>query len=346
MRRAQGIAIVGAGAIGQALAADLARGGQAPACLVERPGAHAQALAEAGRIRVTGHLGSFACPLPPLHLDAAAAAEQRVIVVATTVDRHAEVARAMAAALDDDHVVLLANGYVGGSARFLASLEAAGCRATPSVLELNTTPYLVCCPAAGHIHVAARKTWMELSAADPALARAHHALLAGIVPGIEPAENALASALNNQNPVAHVPSYVLNAAEARHCRPVAPDAMRGGAFYLEDFSGPEVLSLRAAVDAERMAAMVAMGFGHLAIPRAEFGIRSYGPGAREALPPRIGRSFAPRFLTEDVPFGLVPIERLAQRSGLRTPVISALITLCCVLESRDWRQEQEANDGK
>lgn len=334
------IAIVGAGAIGQAFAVDLTLRGHGVGCLVERAGPHADALAAAREIRLTGLLGDASCPLPALHLDVAAATDHRVIIVATTADCHAAVARGMAAGLDDDHIVLLATGYVDGSARFRAALDEAGCRAGPSVLELSNTPYLACSPRAGHVHIAARKIWMELGSADPSLARSHHTLLASLIPGIEVAENARASALNNQNPVAHVPSYVLNATEARNCRPVGPDSTRGGAFYLEEFNSEEVQRLRLAVDAERMAVMAALGFRHLAIPRSEMGARSYGPDSREASPPRMGSTFSRRFVTEDVPFGLVPVERLARTEGMETPAISALISLCSVLEARDWRNEQ------
>lgn len=331
------IALIGAGAIGQTFVIDLTRRGYRIGALVERNAAHVGALRAAGRISLTGYLGEATVQLPPLASDTAGAARCCVILVATTVDAHAAVARALAPVLADDHVVLLANGYVDGSLRFAAELNAAGCRAKPAVLELNTTPFLVCSPQPGRVHVTARKRWMELTSFEDGLAREHFALLAGIVPGIEAGDNALASSLNNQNPVAHVPSYLLNAAEARRSEPVTPDATRGGAFYLEDYSSEEVLRLRAAVDDERMQVMRVLGLGDHVIARPDFSLRCYGPGAREAVSPRMGRTFSRRFLTEDVPYGLVPIERLGRQSSVNTPVISATITLASVLESHDWR---------
>lgn len=341
MTKRSDIAVIGAGAIGQALVVDLARRGYRVGTLIERNANYADALRKAGAIRLTGHMGEAAVELPSLGLDADLAAQSRVILVATTVDAHAAVAHALAPKLADDHIVLLANGYVNGSKRFAAALRAAGCAARPAVLELNTTPYLVCSPEPGRVHVTARKRWMELSSFEDGLAREHHELLAGIVPGIEACDDALASSLNNQNPVAHVPSYLLNAAEARRAEPVAPDAVRGGAFYLEDYSSEEVLLLRAAVDDERIAVMQALGLGDRAIPRAAFSLKSYGPGAREPVSPRMGRTFSRRFVSEDVPYGLVPIEGLARAAGVNTPVISGIITLAGVLESCDWRRHSD-----
>lgn len=335
------IAIIGAGAIGQAFAIDLLQRGFSVPVLVETAAARAEALRRAAVIRLSGHMGEAERPMPRVEAAAVSAAEALVILVATTVDAHRQVARDLAGVLTDDHIVLLANGYVNGSQRFAASLRAGGCTASPAVLELSVTPYLVCSPAPGRVHVTARKRWMELSSFEPERAARHHPLIARIVPGVTACDNALASALNNQNPIAHVPSHLMNAAVARDCALVEPDATRGGAFYLEDYSSPEVLALRAAADAERIAVMHGLGLGDLAIPRAEFSLRSYGPGTREAVSPRMGRTFARRFVTEDIPFGLLPIERLGRAAGVETPVISGMITLIGVLEGRDWRGGEE-----
>ncbi|PWK59995.1 NAD/NADP octopine/nopaline dehydrogenase family protein [Aminobacter sp. AP02] len=332
------IAVIGAGAIGQTFVVDVASRGYRINMLIDRNAKHLDALNQVGQIRLTGHMGDATVGLPPLALDAAAAAESGVILVATTVDQHEAVAHALSPILIDDHVILLANGYVDGSRRFASALQSAGCRATPAVLELNTTPFLVCSPEPGRVHATARKRWMELSAWQSGLADEHHRLLVGIIPGIEVCDNALASSLNNQNPVAHVPSYLLNAREARNCEAVAPSTHRGGAFYLEEYSSDEVLRLRTAVDRERMDVMNALGFGRYVIARPDFSLKSYGPGAREAVSPRMGRTFSRRFVTEDVPYGLVPIETLAQQAGVNTPVISSIITMIGVLESCDWRK--------
>ena len=336
------ISIIGAGAIGQAFTADLVRRGFRVAALTERVAAHVEALRNAATIRLSGHLGRAEVPLPALHTDAAMAASTRIILVATTVDAHEQVALALAPVLTGEHVVVLANGYVKGSARFAKALKAGGCNARPAVLELATTPYLACSVEPGKVHVTARKRWMELASFEDGRAAEHHAALAELIPGIVVCDNALASSLNNQNPIAHVPSYLLNAAEARHGDPVTASAQRGGAFYLDDFSTDEVLRLRAAADAERLSVMNALDLGEYAIPRPEFSQRSYGPDSRESSPPRIGRSFSRRFVTEDIPYGLVPIEELGKQAGVETPVISSLITLVSLLESNDWRASHAA----
>jgi opine dehydrogenase len=46
-----------------------------------------------------------------------------------------------------------------------------------------------------------------------------------------------------------------------------------------------------------------------------------------------------RFITEDVPFGIVPIEALGLSAGVPTPTISSLITLSSDLLGVDFRAQ-------
>lgn len=46
-----------------------------------------------------------------------------------------------------------------------------------------------------------------------------------------------------------------------------------------------------------------------------------------------------RFVTEDVPFGIVCIERLAREAGVPVPLHSAGIDLFCAIYDRDFRSE-------
>jgi opine dehydrogenase len=46
-----------------------------------------------------------------------------------------------------------------------------------------------------------------------------------------------------------------------------------------------------------------------------------------------------RYLTEDVPCGLVPIVALARRAGLETPASHGVVDLACALLGRDFWSE-------
>ena len=51
------------------------------------------------------------------------------------------------------------------------------------------------------------------------------------------------------------------------------------------------------------------------------------------------RSTENRYITEDVPYGLVPIASIGRELGVATPAIDALVGLACVVNDRDWWSE-------
>lgn len=328
--------IVGGGAIGLAWAAQLLRQGLAVAGVAEADAARRDALLGAPGLRLSGLEGEASFDMPPVVADAADLPACDWVLVATTADRHAEVAARLANRLADNDVVVLATGYADGAAHFAEACRRAGGRDDPLVIDLNTTPVLAALAGPGQVHVAARKGWMEASATDHLRLLAVIEVLRGLAPGAEPVADGLRASLDNPNPVAHVPALLLNMAMSS-APAVPPDALQGGAFHLDDFVFPAVTALRAGLDAERLAVMAAHGLRGR--PRSAFVGRAYGAGsAREPRPPRLGVSFAGRFLSEDLPCGLVPIETLGRLAGCETPQITATITLVSAISGRDWRE--------
>lgn len=330
------VGIIGCGSTGLALAAHLMQRGVTVQSMVDQSHALLVRLRQSRKISLTGLLGAGDYP-PPLYTDDyASLVGCDVIFVATTADRHFSVARLLAPVLQPGQLCVLATGYVNGAAAFASALSSAGAAvAEESVVALNTTPHLSYAPGDGRVHIAAIKTWFEVSAATQAASKEAAARMSPWFPAATPARHQLASSLNNPNPIAHVPAAVLNAVPAsREAHGlVAPF----GAFHLGDFGAPALEALRNVLDAERLAVMRALGLGAHHVGRNDFGLRAYGPGARETDPPRVGPTFQRRFVTEDVPCGLVPIESLGQWTGVQTPSISALISLICALEGRDFR---------
>jgi opine dehydrogenase len=332
------IAIVGGGAIGQALAADLGRRGPGVAAIAEADPVQRAALAGTALLQLTGLEGSAGIAMPPILASASQAGACDWLLVATTADRHGEVAAAFAPVCADRHVIVLMTGYADGSGHFVRALRQAGCRAEPLVIELNTTPMLAASPRPGAVHIAARKRWMEAAASDFARMAGVIAMLEAIAPGIVAVPDALASSLNNPNPVAHVPAYLMNLPVAHDGAPAGPDASRGGAFHLDDYVFADVTALRVALDAERLAVMAALGMR--TITRAEFSTLAYGPASRQPSPPRMGKTFPRRFINEDLPCGLMPIAALARIAGIATPLLDGLVAMAATIAGLDMSAER------
>ena len=100
-------------------------------------------------------------------------------------------------------------------------------------------------------------------------------------------------------------------------------------------------------DAERLA--VGAAYGVELLSAAEWLVHSY-PTHGDTLYERIhnndayGDIMAPktiqaRYMTEDVPNGLVPIAALGHAAGVDTPNIDAVITLACSIYDKDFRAE-------
>ncbi len=51
-----------------------------------------------------------------------------------------------------------------------------------------------------------------------------------------------------------------------------------------------------------------------------------------------------RFMTEDVPYRLVPTAQLAHKFNIATPIISAIIELASVINQTDYRKEGRSLD--
>jgi len=117
---------------------------------------------------------------------------------------------------------------------------------------------------------------------------------------------------------------------------------------------PAVGRLMEALDAERLAVAAAYGVAvrtifdhfHLSfdVPRGSVADMAAAVQARGNGP--LGpKSLDSRYITEDVPFGLVPTEALARAAGVPVPLHSGGIDLFGALSGRDFRAENDLLPG-
>jgi opine dehydrogenase len=188
----------------------------------------------------------------------------------------------------------------------------------------------------GAVHVNGVKRWVELAALEPGLAEAIVRDLSPAFPQFEHGPSALANGLNNFAPL-HVPILVANfrLAEEEWAGRGHPGV--GGFFHTTDFLAPSLDRFCAEVQQERETLVRALGLGYALYTEAEFSARSYGPGDKAPDAPRMGPTVPRRWYLEDVACGLVPMEGLADRIGLRVPLMSSLITIAGGLLDLDFR---------
>jgi opine dehydrogenase len=208
------------------------------------------------------------------------------------------------------------------------------------VAETSTLPYAVRLLEPGKIKIFNKLKGGLFLAAVPAR-NTNYVLkqVRDVYPTMNAAKNILQTSLQNGNPVIHPTITLMNVA-------LIERTMGDFDFYHQGVT-PAVGRLIEAVDKERIAIGEKMGVEVISDP--ELGVMqgymteaTYDTGFI-AAPGFEGvkaqSSLDYRYFNEDVGYGLVFLQKLAEQVGVATPVISAVITLVSQLMNRDYLGE-------
>ena len=166
-----------------------------------------------------------------------------------------------------------------------------------------------------------------------------HALatLRTFFPGARAHRHVLEAGLSAPNPVVHPPGVLLNAGRI--------ERSRGEFWFYEEGVTPSVVRAIEVLDAERLALGAALGMALVPVAEA-FHRAGFGPagdlweainGSRMLTALRAPGAVETRWLTEDVPYGLVTWAALASQVGVATPVMDAVIALASAVLGVDCR---------
>lgn len=330
--------VIGAGPAGQAMAAHLAMRGF-PVNLHDREERALAGMGECCAITVHGVLGGTArlnrvtAQLP----EALEGAD--VVVVAVPAHEHAQVAASCRAWLRDGQTVLVAPGRLLGAFEF-ASVVQTNVAAPPNLLigETQTIPFTSRLRDDGTLNVLAVKSEVPLAAYPADATQEILDRLTPAFPMFRSAGDTLETGFSSVSPVLHPLPMLVNLGR-----------VQSGKAYRHYVDGitPVVARLLERIDAERLA--IAEAFGVLAMDTRQWLCYTYGAvggSLYEALqntecyahiqaPATIGH----RYLLEDVPTGLVPLESLGTAAGVATPAIRTAIDLADMVCETDFRQK-------
>jgi opine dehydrogenase len=334
------VAVLGAGNGGCAIAADLVRRG-IDCTLYDLPSFEAVVapIREAGVLRLSGVLGDVTVAVPRVTTDIGEALDgAKVILIAVPAFAQVPFAETCAPFLREGQVLVLTPGSTGGALALAEALRRSGRMEGVTVAETLSLPYA--CRKVGpiEVHVSGVKHDLPVAAFPATRSRRVAELLDGIFPaGLTVATNVLETSLNNLNAMAHPLPAILNAGWIE---------TTGGDFrFYTDGVSPSVARAMDAADLDRLAVVRALGLP--AVPATEWDRRLYGLVGettyelnrdswvhRDIRAPKELRS---RYLTEDVPFGLVPIASIGRELGIATPTIDLAIDLASLLLDEDLR---------
>jgi opine dehydrogenase len=339
---AEKVAIIGAGIGGCYLVAELGIAGFTPR-LHDIDDSKLAEIRARGGIDVEGEKAGFAAVERATSDLGSAINDAGVIIVVTGGNAQALVARSLAPLLQNGQVILLIQGNTGGSLIVRRALDDVGCRANVDIAEMDNYPYSCWRLSPTRIRPIVGKRWLQIATFPGNRVAAVFPRLSPLFPRAIAAPNILYTGFTNANAMLHVANCVANAGQIER-----GESYR---FYAEGVTSA-VARLYAAINAERVAVAAALG---ATVPSLSdwfdrvYGVReatlaetcqrltynSDGPYQATGTP----KSLDHKFITEDVPTGLIPMSALGVAAEVRTPAIDALVEVVRCMTGKDFAAE-------
>jgi len=336
----EAIAVLGAGAGGKAVAAELALRGVAVRlfewpeyranveALIDRPVIEAEGVVE-------GH-AELACTTTDL---AEAMEGARLLIACVQGLAHGRLAHDLASVLLPGMTVVLNPGSTGGALEFRRILAERGAGEGVSLAETATLTH--CARVAGErgVRVALRVRHVATAALPGGATEALLRRLQPYFPGLRPHADVLEVALCNGNPVIHPAIMLANLG--------AIERAAGTHRFYADGVTPAVARIIEAADEERLALGTALGYALMTEPEMCVA-QGYGESSDYhkcyAESPIFGSLPSPpsadhRYLHEDVGLGLTTYVSLGEMLDVPCPVSQALVELASTVTGRDYLRE-------
>ena len=343
MARKPRFSIVGAGNGGLTMAGDLVFHGFEVCGIYDRYPEAVAPIRQRGGIEFLGETMSGFAPIQNATTDIAAAVRgSDVVAVVVPAYAHEWVAQQLAPHLEEGQIILLTPGYPFGTLLFRKTLREHGLRVRVDLAETNLILYATRIVGPAQVGVQAKKKALWVAALPASRTGEVLEVLRPAIPELEPLDNVLEVGFNCTNPLSHVSTVLLNLGRVEQ-----DDGSRQ--FDLHEWMTPGILQVKNAMDAERGAVVRAMGIRYFT--HAEALARFY-EGVKHTVVPMQGpvlegsRAVPPRYITEDVPMGLVAWASMGRALGVQTPTVDALIHLAGVIKGTDyWKTCGEKSRG-
>lgn len=261
------------------------------------------------------------------------------VMVTTPSSAHKDVARELAPFIHKDMVVVLNPGRTFGAIEFAEELKKCGVKELPHIAETQTIVYTCRKSGKNSTNVFALKKDVEIAAVRGS---SIHCILsrmpACLAPYFKAVDSVGLTSFSNVGMVLHCAPVMMNVGWI--------ETEKVDFKYYYDGISHSVAHFLEKIDAERQAVAKAGGFDIESVK--EWLIRTYGvtgntlhecirnnEAYREIdAPPTINT----RYIFEDVPNGLVPVEAMGIECGVPTPNITTIINLASSVMDHDYRQ--------
>lgn len=266
--------------------------------------------------------------------------EAEAILITVPAIAHEYYAHACAPHLKNGQMIVLNPGSTGGALAFKKILRERGARMDVPICETNTLTYICRLVGPSRVKITSRSK-VQFASLPGKKTMECYQIFKGLFPESTERKNVLETSLTNINAVLHPPGMILNAGWIEHAK--------GNFSYYCEGTTPAVARVMEKVDKERMAICQKLSFKSdrfldFFYKAGSTSERAYQSGSlyqalQESEPNRFIRApenLSYRFLTEDIPFGIVPMAYLGRMLDVPTPIINALVDLASIINGTDY----------
>jgi opine dehydrogenase len=271
-----------------------------------------------------------------------------VIFVITPAFGHKTMAEVCAPFIQDGQIIVLMPGS-GGSLEFVNIFKQKKVKREVTFAESCTLPYGARLKSPANVSVLINAVILPTGVFPSKKTGEVIPKLKQFYPMIRPAKDVLEAAINNANPIVHPAATLLSATRIEHSK---------GEFYLyAEGMTPAVARTYESLNQERLSLCKALGYKLYHWDNLEF--KDYNLGETEeecryrilntSMDAAFGKDgiyagikmkgpehLKDRFVTEDVPYGMILLSTLGDLLGVPTPTHDAVIQLASVINRTDY----------
>lgn len=334
------IAILGAGNGGQTAAADLSLAGF-EVNLYESPKFenNIKAIIEREGIKITGVARKGFAKLNKVTTNIEEAMEGvDVVMIIVPAFAHEIIFKECAPHLEDGQIVTI-NAGNHGALQLSSILKNMRINKDVIISETSTLIYVCRVIAPAEVRASGLKRVVPLAAIPAKDTKKCIKVLNEIYPQFVPATNVLETSLSSANMVLHPPIMLMNAGYI--------ERSKGDFLFYIHGASPSVARICETIDVERIAVGKALGINLISVKDAMYKkYDAHGDSLYERIrdcKPYWDHSSASspssleyRYLTEDVPYGLVPLASLGDLLGVPTPSVKTIIDFASLVNQTDY----------
>jgi opine dehydrogenase len=274
--------------------------------------------------------------------------DAEVIFVVTPAFGHKAMAEVCAPFIQDGQIIVLMPGS-GGSLEFANIFEKKKVKQEITLVESSTLPYGARLKGPGHVGVFINAVILPVGVFPSKRTNEVIPKLKQFYPVIMATKDVLEAAINNPNPIVHPAATLLSATRIEHLR---------GEFYLfSEGMTPAAARTYESLNHERLALCKALGYKLYHWDNIEFNGYHLGETEEECRYRILNTSMdaffgkdgiyagmkmkgpehlKDRYITEDVPYGMVLISTLGDLIKVPTPTHDAVIQLASIINRIDY----------